>query len=320
MNDIAPLSKIIKPLSKRFNELNVFNKVSWEQECAFSIQHLSRSPSLMSLAINDSLNVQLAVLNVAAIGISLNPALQHAYLVPRGGKICLDISFRGLIKIATDSGSIKWAKSELVYEEDEFEWNGVCERPTHKADIFGKRGKVIGGYCLAKLNDDSFMLEAMSIDDIKKIQSKSKAKRDDSPWALWWEEMAKKSIIKRAAKTWPQAATGDSLETAISVLNEHEGIVIDGDEVLKEVKKSGMEALKCSLDDKETENKEQSAVLEVSNYDLILDEIEAASNKDGLSICVDKITNNEDLNEDDKGKLRIAYQNKQKEIEDERNS
>ena len=120
MNDIAPLSKIIKPLSKRFNELNVFNKVSWEQECAFSIQHLSRSPKLMSLALNDPLNVQLSVLNVAAIGISLNPALQHAYLVPRGGKICLDISFRGLIKIATDSGSIKWAKTELVYEEDKF--------------------------------------------------------------------------------------------------------------------------------------------------------------------------------------------------------
>jgi len=323
MNGITTLSKIIKPLYKRFDELNVFNKVSWEKECAFSIQQLSRSPKLMSAAINDPLGVRSSILNVAAIGISLNPALQHAYLVPRGGIICLDISFRGLIKIATDSGSIKWAKSELVYEDDEFEWNGVCERPTHKADIFGKRGKVIGGYCLAKLNDDSFMLEAMSLDEIKKVQSKSKAQSSDSPWFNWWEEMAKKSIIKRAAKTWPQTETGDRLEKAISVLNEHEGIVIDEAETVKEVKTSGIGALKDLLDDKETEdteNKEQETVLEAGDYDVILDEIECSYSKDALSICVDKITNNEDLNEDDKVKLRIAYQNKQKEIEDDGNS
>jgi recombination protein RecT len=34
---------------------------------------------------------------VAAIGITLNPASKLAYLVPRDGMVCLDISYMGLL-------------------------------------------------------------------------------------------------------------------------------------------------------------------------------------------------------------------------------
>lgn len=161
-------------------------------------------------------------MNVAAIGISLNPAQQHAYLVPRDKKICLDISFRGLVKLATDAGAILWAKSELVYEQDTFVWNGPSTAPTHQADPFSKdRGKLKGGYCIAKMPDGEVMVEVMSEAEIDKVKRTSKAQ--NGPWATWFEEMAKKTITKRAAKSWPQTENRDRFDRAIEVSHESEG-------------------------------------------------------------------------------------------------
>lgn len=213
---------------KKFNQYKVGSVVDYEQECLFAKQQLQKNDYILNAAQNNIEALQAAILNVAAIGISLNPATAHAYLVPRAPKqgmpaqICLDISYRGLIKLATDSGSIKWAKAELVYENDDFEWCGPCTEPVHKADPFSTdRGKVKGAYCIAKLPDDSVLVETMSLAEIHKIQNTSKAQ--SGPWRTWWEEMAKKSVIKRASKTWPQTENESRLARAIEVLNEHEG-------------------------------------------------------------------------------------------------
>lgn len=195
--------------------------LDFKQECMFARQQITKNDHVTNTAANNPTSLKSAILNVAAIGISLNPALAHAYLVPRDGKICLDISYRGLVKLATDCGAIKWAKTELVYANDEFTWNGVNREPDHKADVFGDRGDVVGGYCLAKLPDGSFMVEIMKRSEMDKIQSTSKAA--NGPWKVWPDEMRKKSVTKRASKSWPQTDNITRVATAISVLNEHEG-------------------------------------------------------------------------------------------------
>ena len=43
--------------------------------------------------------------------------------------------------------------------------------------------------------------------------------------------MAKKTIIKRASKTWPQSDKNDRLAQAINVLNQHEGFTDDAIDV-----------------------------------------------------------------------------------------
>jgi recombination protein RecT len=195
--------------------------LDFKQECMFARQQITKNDTTTNTAANNPTSLKSAILNVAAIGISLNPALAHAYLVPRDGKICLDISYRGLVKLATDCGAIKWAKTELVYANDEFTWNGVNSEPDHKADVFGDRGDVVGGYCLAKLPDGTFMVEIMKRAEMDKIQATSKAA--NGPWKVWPDEMRKKSVTKRASKSWPQTDNISRVATAISVLNEHEG-------------------------------------------------------------------------------------------------
>ncbi len=203
--------------------------VKWQTESMFAMQSITKNDFNMRAATSNPASLRNAVINVASIGLSLNPATAYAYLVPRDNAICLDISYKGLIKIATDTGSIMWAKADVVYSSDTFEYNGPATVPTHKADVFSKnRGEVIGVYCIAKTCDGEYLIETMSEDEINDIKSKSKSatgKRPEfSPWNTFPNEMRKKAVIKRASKTWPKTEKHERLDNVIEYVNKEEGI------------------------------------------------------------------------------------------------
>lgn len=227
MSNNSPLA-VISSQEKSFTKL-IEEKgypVLWKQECIFARQQITKSDFSFKVASNNPNSLQTAILNVAAIGISLNPALAHAYLVPRDGAIYLDISYKGLVKIATDSGAIQWAKSELVYKNDRFVYKGPALAPEHEADVFGDRGEIIGGYCIAKLPTGEHLIEVMKREEIDKVRDVSKAyQKGKGPWVDWYEEMAKKTITKRASKSWPQTENRERLDNAIQALHESEGTV-----------------------------------------------------------------------------------------------
>lgn len=226
-NEVAKptLNTFLDGLREPFLKKNDYG-LSWEAECHFAKQLITKNDFLLETARNNQASLQYAIQNVSAIGISLNPALAHAYLVPRDGSICLDISWRGLVKMATDSGAIEWAKAGLVWKGDGFKYLGPFECPIFDdEDPFNDDRtyeNCIGGYCVAKLISGGYMTEKMSKAEIEKIRQTSKAA--NGPWKHWPEEMAKKSIVKRASKSWPQSAGRERLDRAIEILNEHEGL------------------------------------------------------------------------------------------------
>lgn len=193
--------------------------VTWAKESQFAIQYFQRNDYLAKTALSNPTSAQNAIINVAAIGITLNPASKLAYLVPRDGMVCLDISYMGLLHLAQSTGSIKWGQCKLVYSNDTYESNGLDTAPTHKYNAFGDRGDVVGGYCTVKTADGDYLTEEMSLAEIKATEATSKAK--NGPWKNFWEEMARKTIVKRASKYWPRA---ERLDNAIHVINEDEGI------------------------------------------------------------------------------------------------
>ncbi|EPN9607739.1 recombinase RecT [Cronobacter malonaticus] len=193
--------------------------VTWAKESQFAIQLFQKNDFLAKTAINNPISAQNAIINVAAIGITLNPASKLAYLVPRDGMVCLDISYMGLLHLAQSSGSIKWGQCKLVYANDTYESNGLDKAPTHKYNAFGDRGEVVGGYCTVKTPDGDYLTEEMSLAEIKAVEATSKAK--NGPWKNFWEEMARKTIVKRASKYWPKAPR---LDNAIHLLNDDEGM------------------------------------------------------------------------------------------------
>lgn len=196
----------------------VDEKVNFAAESQFAVQALQGNKFLYDTAYKNSDSLRNAIINVAAIGISLNPANKHAYLVPRDGKVCLDVSYMGLLHLAMSTGSIKWGQCKLVHDNDSYESNGLEHAPSHKYNPFSNRGNVIGGYCTVKTADGDYLTEEMSLDDIKQVQNASKAK--NGPWQKYWNEMARKTIVKRASKYWPKV---ERLDQAIHNLNTDVG-------------------------------------------------------------------------------------------------
>jgi len=234
----------------RLNE-NCLNRLDFIKEAEFAKQLLMANGYLLDTARMNPDSLHAAISNVAAIGITLNPANKYAYLVPRKVKgqlqVCLDVSYRGLIKLATDTGVIKFVKAEIVHENDNFKYNGFHVLPEFSADVFGDRGEVVGVYALAITVDGDPLVETMTISAINKIRDDSEAykaalKKGENSWDyqnnVWVKfdgEMRKKTVIKRAFKTLPPSKGTEFVLKAIEVVNHHEGIDFDKPKELIEI-------------------------------------------------------------------------------------
>jgi len=225
---LAPYKAAIQKAKDRFAKI-ASQTVNYEKESVFAMQALMKTDFAMKTANNNPQSVHLAMINVASTGLTLNPANGYAYLVPRDGAIHLDISYKGLIKIATDAGSIVWARADVVFADDQFEYRGPAEAPKHTADPFkSNRGEIVGAYCIAKTKDGDVLTEVMSMEEIEKIRSKSSAwVRGQSgrkgPWEEFFSEMCRKAVVKRASKTWPYTDRSEVVGQAIEIANEAEG-------------------------------------------------------------------------------------------------
>lgn len=217
-NEVMTWPMVIEQVAPKFNEIaNAQKLVAWAEESQFAIQALQKNDTLAKCSAH---TVQNSIINVAAVGLTLNPALGYAYLVPEKGECNLKVSFKGLVKIATDSGSILWVKAEIVKANDKFAYNGPCSMPDHSMNPFIDRGATVGVYCIAKTHQGDILVDVMSADEIAKIR---KAAKQDYVWSAWPDEMAKKAIIKRASKQWPKTDRSDRLDLAIAAVNEYEG-------------------------------------------------------------------------------------------------
>lgn len=221
---VAPYLRAIGGAKEKF--VTIADERTFDVESLFAMQLLTKTDYAMKVANENPQSVRNAMFNVASTGLTLNPANAYAYLVPRDGAIMLDISYKGLIKIATDAGSILWARAEVVHADDKFTYNGPAAMPEHHANPFKKdRGDVIGAYCIARTVDGDVLTEVMDMTEIEKIRGKSMsyAKKKSGPWVEWFGEMVRKTVIKRASKTWPYSSRMEKLHEAIEIANNAEG-------------------------------------------------------------------------------------------------
>lgn len=241
---LTVISGDIYAARKTFDAALVDRSISFEREAGFAIQQLSRNDYTMRIAMENRQSVYDAVVNIAAIGISLNPAKKQAYLVPRDNRICLDVSYMGLMDLAMATGSVKWAQAALVHSADTFTLNGLDKPPTHVFNPFGKeRGDVVGVYCTIKTIEGDYLTHTMTYDECTAIRDRSQAwksfksgkAKTPGPWGTDEGEMVKKTCVKQAYKYWPKT---DRLETAIHHLNTDngEGLAVIADEKAQQLK------------------------------------------------------------------------------------
>lgn len=227
MNAIVTLKQEVLATRGAFTAQLSDSSLKFEQEAGFAIQTLENNSYLASTAMKNPQSLRNAVTNTAAIGISLNPAKKQAYLVPRDGRVCLDISYMGLMDLAMATGSILWGQAFIVREKDEFALTGLDQKPHHVFNPFATdRGEVVGVYVVVKTHHGDYLTHAMSIDAVIAIRNRSSAWKSGKtcPWHTDFDEMAKKTCVKQAYKYWPKNAR---LETAIHHMNTDGGEGLD---------------------------------------------------------------------------------------------
>lgn len=150
-----------------------------------------------------------AMMTSAQLGLEVNTPLGQAYVLPYMNKGVLEAQFqlgyKGLIDLAYRSGEVEVIQAHVVYENDEFTCEyGLDPKLTHKpAD--SNRGEPVKVYAVFKTKSGGFGFEVMSMDDVRKHAAKySKAYSSGfSPWKTNFEEMAKKTVLKRVLKYAP---------------------------------------------------------------------------------------------------------------------
>lgn len=182
-----------------------------------------------------------AIMQCAQLGLEPGSALGHAYLLPFGNGKASDglancqliIGYRGMIDLARRSGQIVSIAARAVHEHDHFSYEyGLHEDLQHKPCEDGEPGKLTHVYAVARLKDGGVQFEVMSKLEVDKVKAQSKA-ANNGPWVSHYEEMAKKTVIRRLFKYLPvsiemqQAVVLD--ERADAGLDQHNAAALTGE-------------------------------------------------------------------------------------------
>lgn len=167
----------------------------------------SRTPALLDCTPE---SVLLAVMQCAQLGLEPNTPLGLAYLIPFDNtktrrKECQFIpGYRGLVKLAHQSGDIADLRSRVVYEGDHFAVEyGLTEKLEHVPVFGSEKRDIVAVYAVATLKSSPTPhFEVMTRDEINAIRSRSRS-GNSGPWVSDFAEMARKSVIRRICKSLP---------------------------------------------------------------------------------------------------------------------
>lgn len=210
----------LKKAESRFLNLG-FTKAQFERECSFAIQAINKSKQLNDCTLLSKLE---SVVNLANVGLTLNPISRECYLIARydrferNMKCHVEPSYMGLIKLLVDGGCITSIVSNVVHENDTIEISLAdnVNPVVHKIDpMIQDRGKIVGVYTVATLENGTKQAEWMHIMDIEEIRERSESykyylkmqkegKEVSCVWVSDFSEMARKTPIKRLYKYLPK--------------------------------------------------------------------------------------------------------------------
>ncbi len=195
----------------------------------------SRNPDLFECT---TASIVAAVIRASELGLDPSGTLGSAYLVPfrnkhTGNREAQFIpGYRGLIDLARRSGEISSIEAHIVKQGDKFELEfGLNPKLVHVPDLQGAENRaVLAAYAVAVLRDGARQAEVMTRAQLEGIRSRSKA-GDCGPWVSDWEEMARKTVVKRLVKYLPVSV---ELQKAIEYDNEAIGLPLGEDSLPEE--------------------------------------------------------------------------------------
>lgn len=190
------------PSVRRNIEAAIKGAATFDEFLAVCMRAVAKTPGIVS----DIRTFLTAAIDCATDG--LVPDGREAAFVPYKGKIQYQPMVWGLCKLARQSGEVQSISARIVYERDIFTYElGDDERITHRPYMGPDgTGPVTHVYAIARMTNGGVEREVMPLWQIDSIQARSaSAKSGEGPWATDWEEMAKKTVLRKLMKRLPRS-------------------------------------------------------------------------------------------------------------------
>jgi recombination protein RecT len=164
-----------------------------------------RTPKLTQC---DPMSIVAAVIEASEIGLEIGGQKQEGFLCPTWNSKASRLEcqfrpgYRGLQKLAMNTGELKSCHAYTVGENDFFDYQlGVDVQIIHRPNLENP-GETIAAYCAGRLASGEPYAEVMNRADIQAIRARSQTP-EAGPWVTDWREMARKTVLRRKLKTLP---------------------------------------------------------------------------------------------------------------------
>jgi len=190
---------------------------------------IGQNPDLLKA---DRASLFQSVMGAAQLGLLPENVMGEAYILPFKGKAQLLVGYKGLLKLARQSGLITSIYADVAHENDtEAELIlGSTAGVKHRPLLRGDRGDPLFVYAVAQFKDGSQQLAWMTIDEVERIRKGSPGANSPA-WKGHWGQMAIKTCLRRLLKTLPlstEAAMAVAADEAAEERGELYGITPDG--------------------------------------------------------------------------------------------
>ena len=180
---------------------------------------VSKTPELLDCTPR---SIVLAAAQAAALGLEPNSPLGLAYLVPFKKQAQFIPGYKGLIRLAYNSGEINWIQARVIYERDTYELDyGTDQRLVHRPFLGGDAGPIVGVYSVVEMKGGAKLFEFMTLAEVEAIRRRSQS-ADSGPWRTDFSEMARKTVLRRHTKSLPLS------EEKLARALEHQAIAESG--------------------------------------------------------------------------------------------
>lgn len=178
-----------------------------------ALNSLTRTPKLLDCNVNSLLG---AIMQSSQLGLEPDGLLGHAYLVPYKGNVTLIPGYKGLLRLARNSGQISTIQAHEVYKADTFTFHYGLEPvlehiPSPDAEFAADQ--IVAFYAIARFKDGGYQFDVMWRKQVDAIRGRSMAS-NSGPWVTDYAEMGKKTVLRRLCKMLPLSA---ELERAVTL-------------------------------------------------------------------------------------------------------
>lgn len=205
------LEQHVAPIGDNLLQLLGGQRVTRDRWMAVMLKGFTDHPRLRQC---DPLTIQSALLEAAGMG--LEPFVgQQAWILPywSSKRSCYEAKlipgYQGLLS-GVDRKQCPVVVARVVYSGDTFAVRYAPKQIVEHVPSWPRSGERIAVYSMVEFAGGQIDYEPLSIDEVEDVRKRSKA-ATDGPWVSDYDEMAKKTALRRHMKRLPKTPSGERL-------------------------------------------------------------------------------------------------------------